>query len=66
MTKIARLLERLHVTRRFAESSEGAACAEIAQPHRQAQMTADDADRMHASEVGRIRQNPASLIAPRA
>ncbi|WP_420992406.1 hypothetical protein ACKI2N_030085 [Cupriavidus sp. 30B13] len=63
MAGIARLLEKLHVTVRFVETTEGAAPAGFAQPHRQAK--ADDADRMRACEVRRIRQNPASLIAPR-
>ncbi len=62
MTRFVRLLEMFHVSSRFVESSKGAG-ARFAQPHRH--VKASDADRIHVFEARRIRQNPASPIAPR-
>ncbi|WP_454725602.1 MULTISPECIES: hypothetical protein [Cupriavidus] len=66
MTNLIRLLEQLHLPFRFVETAQGAASAGFAQPHRQRKAKTGDADRLHADEVRRIRQHPASLIAPRA
>jgi hypothetical protein len=62
MASMVRLLAILRPAFRFVASSAGAAPAGTAQVHHEANV--DDAVRLRAFEMERVRRNPASLLPP--
>jgi hypothetical protein len=63
MASIASLLATLRPVFRFVAPAPAAAPAETTHAHHATNV--DDADRLRAFEIERVRRNPASLCSPR-